>query len=124
MSIKDDLQDLRELEDLREGIAEGCTERKRIDQVILVRKREMKGRAESLEKYADLFDKAALPLGAAIPGFISILGSAGYLTGPSHSLWMVLGSLMGAMAWVVLRILALTTAISARRDLAKIGKVD
>lgn len=123
MSIKDNLQALRELEDLRDAQPDGSVERKHLDHLILSRKREMKANAEALEKYAELYDKAALPLGAAIPGFISILGTAGIL-GPNQSLWMVFGSLVGAIAWVVLRILALTTAISARRDLAKIGKVE
>lgn len=120
MALKD-VQELRELEDLCETLADG--ERKKLEKMILGRKRNLKARAEALTAFVDLCDKAALPLGAAVPGAISMMVSAGLLDDP-HKLWFLVSSVLGAIVWAALRIWAYRTAVSARRDLVEIGKVD
>lgn len=122
MTMKD-VQDLRGLEELCESLAEGSPERKKLEKLILSRKRELKGQAEALLAVVDLCDKAALPLGAAVPGAVSILVSAGLLDDP-RKIWFALSSVAGGLLWAIFRVLAYRVAISSRLELAQIGKVD
>lgn len=118
----DDLQGLRELEELIEGLPDSV-ERKKLSKLLLARRRELKGRAEAMLATADFYDKAAVPMGAAIPGLSSLLVATGTLNDPNKIL-LAVASVIGAGFWIVLRLLALKFSVSARRELAHLGKVD
>ena len=122
MTLKS-VQELRELEDLCETLTEGSSERKKLEKLILGRKRELKGQAEALVALIDLCDKAAIPLGAVMPGAVTILVSTGVLDDP-RKIWFFAGSVLGGLLWATLRVLAYRTTITARLELAQIGKVD
>jgi hypothetical protein len=119
----DDLQGLRELEELMEGLPAESVERKKLSKLVLARRRELKGRAEAVLATADFYDKAAVPMGAAVPGAASLLVTTGAFDDP-HKIIIAVSSVIGALFWGVLRIMALKASVSARRELAQLGKVD
>jgi hypothetical protein len=123
MAPFDAVASLDGLESLRAEMVEG-PERLVLDAVILNRKRGIKANLEVRERIADLADKAALPLAASAPVFMSVLSSEQLITGPERSALLISAYVIGAAAWFVCRLLAFYYSKTARRQLAILGKVD
>jgi hypothetical protein len=123
MATFDVVANVEELEALKAELPDGA-ERQSLDAVILGRKREIKASLEVRERIADLVDKAALPLAAAAPVFMTVLASEQLISGPVRSALLISAYVVGAAAWFACRLLAFYYSQSARRQLAILGKVD
>lgn len=117
------IQRVEALEALRRDTAEG-KDREALDHVILMRKRSAKGAFEAMERWADLFDKAALPAAAAVPALATFLSAERVLIGPARFPALLASYLFGAGLWWFCRWMAFRRGQRARLGLARLGKVD
>lgn len=118
-----DVPDIQELEVMR-LLTDDPGEKRSIELVLLLRKRAAKRRFEAYERWADAFDKAALPVAAALPGFVAVLNSEQLLTGTTRRLVVVASYLGAAIIWVCLRWAALHFSQRAKVGSVDLGKVD
>ncbi len=124
MKFYEAIADWRTLQALRDSDDPVAGSSKVLELVILERKRLAKGDLEALEKVADLFDKASLPLAAAFPVFMSALAGEKLLVDALRAKLVIGAYIIGGIFWIVLRALSLLYALRARRGLAELGKVD
>lgn len=117
------IRDLAALEAMRSSSADD-QQREILDHVILRRKRQVKGDFEALERIADLFDKAAVPLAAALPVFVSFLSAEHALVDPARFRWLLGSYTFGAVVWLFCRFASVRYGARARRGLAHLGKVE
>jgi len=111
------------LEALRSRTADP-KDREALDAVILQRRREEKSELEELNAVAELYDKAALPIAAALPVFLTFLAGEKLLVGPARTYVLVLAYLSGGVMWIFCRWKAYQCAREAKRGTALLGKVD
>ena len=115
--------EIRELELLR-TLSDDPDTKKAVELVLMLRKRGVKRRFEAYERWADAFDKAALPVGAAMPGLVTVLSSEHTLVGEWRH-WAVLGSCVaGALLWGLCRLASLMYGLKAKVGAVDLGKVD
>jgi len=117
------VRDVRVLELLR-AESKDDVERRRLDLVILLRKRAAKAEFEAIEREADFWDKAALPCAAAIPGLLNLLAGASVANDPLWRAANVACCVAGAVVWLLCRLAALNQSKRAKAGLADLGKVD
>ncbi len=119
----DGVRNVEALEAMRPGITD-VKEREFLDAVILIRRRLEKGAWEEFEKRADLYDKAAIPLAAALPVFVTFLGAERVLVDPVRFALLLAAYIFGALVWLVSRWASFKYGTRAKRGLARLGKVE
>lgn len=122
-SSLDEVPDFQTLEVMR-ALAKDEDLRRAIDVVLVQTKRKAKEEFERYDRLADFWDKAALPMAAAIPGFFAIMISDHLVPNPVPSGATAASYLAGAIAWLICRVAAVRYGIRAKAGLALLGKVD
>jgi hypothetical protein len=99
-------------------------DREVLDKVILIRRRQEKGAWEELVTRADLYDKASIPLAAALPVFVTFLGAEHVLVDPVRFGLLLTAYLFGGFIWLASRWASFKYGARAKRGLARLGKVE
>lgn len=128
---EESLEDFAKIGDFRALEAHrlaGLSEEERLlanlDFAILARKRAIKGELDVLDRWADLYDKAALPAAAAVPAFLTFLASEKVVVDPVRSTVLAAAYLFGGSVWIFCRWMAHRLSCRAKRGAADLGKVD
>lgn len=95
-----------------------------LDHEILARKRAAKAELEELAVQADFFEKASLPLAAAIPVFLTFLAGEKVLLDTWRPVILGIAYVVGGVLWAVCRGLSLRYGKRAKFGAAELGKVD
>lgn len=99
-------------------------ERDHLDHLILSRRRGLKAELEKLGVASDLFDKAAIPAAAALPGFLTFLASEKLLADGLRAPVLSGAYLVGAALWMFCRWKSFQNARLMRVGASELGKVD
>lgn len=119
----DRVRDIEALEALRASTTDD--ERRRLlDAVILARRRLARADHDEQERWADLFDKAAIPAAAAFPVLFTFLSAEHVLVDPARFRWLLGSYIFGGAVWLVSRWASLVYGARAKRSLALLGKVE
>ena len=100
------------------------TDRKVLDQVILMRKRSEKARLEQLAAGAEVMEKSSLPLSAAMPVFVTFLASEQLIAPPWRTVSLASAYLIGGLLWITCRLLAFKWLKDAKVGIVRLGKVE
>lgn len=99
-------------------------EKRVIELALLLAKRQAKAEFETSDRWADFYDKAALPAGAGFPGFVAVLVSQNVLAPGVSRVLTIASCLVGGLFWLALRCGAAWYGNRAKAGIAKLGKVD
>jgi hypothetical protein len=117
------IEDIRALERMSKTLTDAAA-RTALDELILERKRDVRGELEGLEKESESYDKASLPLAAFFIGLASWL-TVRQIVPPGHVVAVeAVCSACGAVIWLGCRYQSLRLGKKARHALARLGKVE
>ena len=95
-----------------------------LDLALTLQRRDVKAEIEVLALQAEFFDKAALPMAAAFPVFMTFLASEKVLADPWRTAAVGCSYVVGAVLWMICRWQAFRLGRRAKHGTAELGKVD